>query len=74
MGNCTLDMRNAIADFMKHICINKIKFQNNTTSLEIYIASGLLPLHKNPCLRPTGVGEVLRRIVGKIFMSLRNHD
>ena len=67
-------MRNAIADFMKHICINKIEFQNNTTSLKIYIGSGLLPLHKNPSLRPTGVGEVLRRIVGKVFMSLTKHN
>ena len=33
--------------------------------MEAYIASRLIPLDKNPGLRPIGVGEVLRRIIGK---------
>jgi hypothetical protein len=34
-------------------------------TLESYIASRLIPLNKNPGVRPIGVGEVLRRIIGK---------
>ena len=33
--------------------------------LEAYIASRLIPLDKNPGVRPIGVGEVLRRTIGK---------
>lgn len=33
--------------------------------LESYTASRLIPLDKNPGIRPIGVGEVLRRIIGK---------
>ena len=34
-------------------------------TLESYIASRLIPLNKNPEVRTIGVGEVLRRIIGK---------
>ena len=33
-------------------------------------ANKLIPLDKNPVLRPIGVGEVLRRISGKVVMML----
>ena len=69
-GRCTSDLRKAIADFIKHICINEMEFQNKTTSLETYIVGRLVPLGKNPGLRPIGVGEVLHRIVGKVVMSI----
>ena len=34
----------------------------------------LIPLDKNPGLRPTGVGEVLRRIAGKVIVSVLKED
>ena len=40
--------------------------------LEPYISCRLIPLNKNPGVRPIGVGEVIRRIIGKtIAWSLR---
>ena len=30
----------------------------------------LIPLDKNPGVRPTGVGEVLRRIIGKTISAM----
>ena len=69
-GSCTSDLRKAIADFIKHICINEIEFQNNTTSLETFIASRLVTLDKNPGLQPICVGEVLRTTAEKVSMSI----
>ena len=43
-------------------------------SLEALMASRLVPLDKRPGLRPTGVGEVLRRIAGKIVISVTKKD
>ena len=34
-------------------------------TLEAYVSCRLIPLNKDPGIRPIGVGEVLRRIVGK---------
>ena len=73
-GSCTSDLRKAIADFIKHICIKEIEFQNNTASLETFIASRLVPLDKNSGLRTIVVGEVLRRIAGKIVVSIVKDD
>ena len=38
------------------------------------MASRLIPLNKMPGLRPIGVGEVLRRIIGKVVMSTLKPD
>lgn len=73
-GTCASDLRKAIADFIKYICVNEIECQNNKTTLESFIASRLVPLDKNPGLRPIGVGEVLRRIAGKVVMSVLKDD
>ena len=54
--------------------MNKIGFENNTTLLETFIASRLMPLEKNLGLRPIGVGEVLHRIAGKVVMSIVKDD
>ena len=38
------------------------------------MACRLIPLNKNPGLRPIGVDEVLRRIVGKIVMNISKNE
>ena len=35
------------------------------STLEAYVACKLIPLNKNPGIRPIGFGETLRRIIGK---------
>ena len=59
-------MRDQVAKFARRIAGEII----DPTSLEAYVAGRLIPLNKNPGgeeiqVRPIGVGEVLRRIVGK---------
>ena len=39
--------------------------QQSNMTLKAYIACRLIPLDKDPCIRPIGIGEVLRKIIGK---------
>ncbi|XP_065177350.1 uncharacterized protein LOC135808131 [Sycon ciliatum] len=43
-------------------------------SLEAHTSCRLIPLDKKPGVRPIGIGEVLRRIVGKAILSLLRDD
>ena len=42
--------------------------------LEAFVACRLIPLNKNPGVRPIGVGEILRRIIGKAIGWVLNSD
>ena len=55
----------------KDLCINEIE---DPESLEAFLGCRLIPLDKNPGLRPIGIGETLRRIVGKAVMSVMKQD
>ena len=69
-GSHPLELRTSIANFVKRLCNTNIYLSNSDTdnSLEASTASRLIPLNKNPGVHPTGVGEVLRRIAGKVVM------
>ena len=55
----------ALALFAKRICTSYVDPQG----LSAYTASCLIPLDKCPGVRPIGVGEVCRKIVGKVIMK-----
>ena len=55
------ELRNQIAKLARLLATKCI----DPHSLESYVACRLIPLDKNPGVRPIGVGEILRRIVGK---------
>ena len=55
------NLRAQIAKFARIIATRYI----NPEYLEAYTSCRLIPLDKNPGIRPIGIGEVLRRIVGK---------
>ena len=44
------------------------------TTIDSFVACRLIPLNKNPGVRPIGVGEVLRRIVGKTIAWVQKKD
>lgn len=69
-GDTGKDLRTALAKVIKKMCVETI----SDNSLEALLASRLVPLDKKPGLRPIGVGEVIRRIAGKIVMSVTRED
>ena len=66
----------SIADLAKRLCTEEI----DPSCLTEYIACRLIPLDKGatkdgtPGVRPIGVGEVLRRIVGKLLVGVIKED
>ena len=42
--------------------------------MEAYTANRLIPLNKNPGIKPIGVGEVLRRLIGRAIASELKQD
>ncbi len=56
----------------QHLCMKELTMVNeeNKRNIDAYTACRLIPLEKSPSgVRPIGIGEVLRRIIGKAVMS-----
>ena len=67
-GNSSSNLCQAIANVTKKLCTQECQ------NIDALLASRLIPLNKNPGLRPIGVGEILRRIIDKAVVSTtRNH-
>lgn len=60
----------AVAALARRICTSYV----DPSALEAYVACRLIPLDKCPGVRPIGVAESLRRIVGKAIMAVAGHD
>ena len=69
-GSTSADLCHAISAFGRRICTSYV----DPTGLTAYTACRLIPLDKNPCVRPIGVGEVLCRIVGRAVMRIARQD
>ena len=59
-----------LVNFAKKLCVEP----DQTNSAEAFLASRLIPLNKNPGLRPIRVGEVIRRIIGKSVVHTLKED
>ena len=70
----SIDLCKSISNMTKRLCIEKITSNQNSNSIEAYTACRLIPLDKSPGVRPIGVGEVLRRIIGKSITSSLHED
>ena len=64
-GESSNGLCEALASFAKRISTSYV----DPTGLASYTASRLIPLDKSPGVRPIGVGEVCRRIIGKVIMK-----
>ena len=71
-GETGKELRTAVAKLTRKLCTVEVVAQQavGNSSLEAYVASRLVPLVKEPAgIRPIGIGEVLRRIVGKTIVA-----
>ena len=75
-GTINADLRRAFASVIKKICTGKLSVDTtkDETPFEAFLACRFIPLDENPGLRPIGVGEVLRRIAGKVVMKVVKED
>ena len=60
-----VDLCKAVVRMTQKLCT----VEDQHESLEAYVACRLIPLDKNPGLRPIDIGEILRRIAGKVVVS-----
>ena len=58
------DLCNAIAAFTRRICTSFV----DPDGLSTFVACRLIPLNKDPGVRPIGVCEVVRRMIGKAIL------
>ena len=68
-GNTGKDLRTALAKMTQILCCDSLS-ELDTKSIEPFVANRLIPLLKAPSgIRPIGIGEVLRRIIGKAVIT-----
>jgi hypothetical protein len=69
-GDSSNDLCQALSNVAKRLCTTYV----NPKFITAYTACRLIPLDKNPGVRPIGVGEVVRRIIGKTIMMITKSD
>ena len=65
------DLCVAIARLARKLCTEGV---SDPESIAALMSCRLIPLDKNPGLRPIGIGEVLRRIIGKAVTRVHRED
>ena len=70
-GSTGKDLRTEIAKMTRKLCTSEVTTtEQGKASIEAYVSCRLVPLEKQPSgVRPIGIGEVLRRIVGKAIVA-----
>ena len=69
-GEKSNDLCSAVARCARRLCTSYV----DPASLMAYTACRLIPLNKCPGVRPIGIGEVVRRIIGKAIMRSAKQD
>ena len=64
------NLRKALANVVQKLCTDLIE----THTIDTFLSCRLILLDWNPRLRPTGVGEFLRRTAGKVIVSVLKKD
>ena len=65
-GQCSVDLCNAIALVTKRICSSYV----DPNGISALVACRLIALDKCPGVRPIGIGETVRRIIGRAILSI----
>ena len=72
-GNVGGDLCTSLATMLLKI-MSRQNIDRDTRNIEAFLLCRLIPLDKNPGVRPIGVGEVLRRSFGKALMHVIKGD
>ena len=64
------DICNALAAVARRLCTVNV----HPSGLAAFVACRLIPLNKNPGVRPIGIGEVPRRIIAKVILRMASDD
>ena len=70
-------LQTSLAKLARTLCVqDRAQFDNLAVSnpLEAYTSCRLIPLDKNPGVRPIGIGEIIRRIIGKAILQIVKSD
>jgi hypothetical protein len=65
-GHLSGDIRDSVARMCRRLCTEHV----DPSSISALTNCRLIPLDKDPGIRPIGIGEVLRRIMGKSVVKL----
>ena len=60
----------SLAHMARCLCVEEI----DPSHLRAFLAGRLIPLDKQPGVRPIAIGEVFRRVVGKVIMAVIERD
>ena len=69
-GTATSALCDTMARVARRICTEEL----NPKALSGYNSCRLIPLDKNPGIRPIGISEVIRRIIGKAIMKIVKNE
>ena len=69
-GQQSVEISKTIAKIAKQLATEEL----NTELMEPYNACRLIPLDKNPGVRPIGIREVMRRIIGRIITKCLKNE
>ena len=71
-GKYNSDLREAMARMLKILCRQEVDVERRP--IEAVLAYRLIPLDKNPGIRPIKIGAVMRRIFGKVLINTIKPD
>ena len=69
-GTASSDLCQALADVAKRLCTSYI----DPACIAPFVACCLIPLNKNPGVRPIGIGDTARRIIAKSVLTIIRGD
>ena len=69
-SSSSVNLCESLAKLCRRLCRENV----DPKSISTLVACRLIPLDKNPGIRPIGIGEVLRRILGKAVTSFIKQD
>jgi hypothetical protein len=75
-GQESANLRSSLALMARKLCTDEVVSEgaSQENTLEAYTACRLIPLDKNPGVRPIGIGETIRRIIGKAILQVVRKD